>query len=77
MKAVRTRKKMKALIPRPWLLATLAGAAILAGGTRLLAEPKEGKPAPAFTAETLDGKKIALADHRGKSAVILNYYANF
>jgi hypothetical protein len=33
--------------------------------------PEVGQPAPPFTAETIDGKKIALADYRGKSAVLL------
>src|SRR5262245_19259987 len=32
---------------------------------------KGGEAAPPFTAETTDGKPIALADYRGKSAVLL------
>jgi AhpC/TSA family len=49
----------------------------LMGSGRLSAAPEKGKPAPAFTAETLDGKKIALADYKGKSAVIVNFFASW
>jgi peroxiredoxin Q/BCP len=37
---------------------------------------KVGRPAPPFTAETTDGKKIALADFRNKSVVLLVFYSN-
>lgn len=43
----------------------------------VLGQLKVGRPAPPFTAETTDGKKIALADFRGKSAVLLVFYANW
>ena len=39
-------------------------------------ETEAGPPAPAFAAETVEGKKLALADYRGKSAVLLNFYSN-
>ncbi len=55
-------------------LATLIGLAVLPG---LSASPKVGQAAPEFKAETVDGKKIALSDYKGKSAVLLNFYANF
>ena len=35
------------------------------------------KPAPAFSAETLDGKKISLSDYKGKSVVLLNFFASW
>lgn len=41
------------------------------------AAPEKGKPAPAISAETLAGKKISLADYKGKSAVILNFFASW
>jgi cytochrome c biogenesis protein CcmG/thiol:disulfide interchange protein DsbE len=44
---------------------------------RSSAAPDKGKPAPAFTAQTLDGKKITLADYKGKSAVVLNFFASW
>ncbi len=58
------------------LPAALLATGLMAGG-RLSAAPEKGKPAPAFAAETLDGKKIALADYKGKSAVILNFFASW
>ena len=38
-------------------------------------KPKVGQAAPAFTAESIGGKKIALADYRDKSAVLLVFGA--
>src|SRR4051812_27247609 len=35
-----------------------------------------GKPAPDFTLQTLDGKKLTLSDLRGK-AVVLNFWATW
>lgn len=51
----------------------------VASGQDKAASPqlKVGQPAPRFTAETTDGKKIALADYRGKSAVLLVFYWNW
>jgi hypothetical protein len=49
----------------------------LALGHRAGAAPASGTPAPEFTAETLAGKKLSLADYRGKSAVILNFFASW
>jgi hypothetical protein len=60
--------------------AAVAATALTLGlmlGGRLNAAPQKGKPAPAFTGETLDGKKIALADYKGKSAVLLNFFASW
>ncbi|MBI3910981.1 MAG: redoxin domain-containing protein [Armatimonadetes bacterium] len=56
-------------------LATLALLVPLTSGAA--AALKTGELAPAFTAKTVGGKKIALADYKGKSAVLLNFYANF
>ncbi|MBI4540805.1 MAG: redoxin domain-containing protein [Gemmatimonadetes bacterium] len=33
-----------------------------------------GDPAPDFTLEALDGRRIALSDHRGKKVVVLVFY---
>ncbi|HNT98584.1 MAG TPA: thioredoxin family protein [Elusimicrobiales bacterium] len=49
-----------------------AAALLLAGGA--WAAPKEkadiGKPAPAFTAPDIGGKKVSLSDHKGKFVVL-------
>src|SRR6185437_198628 len=36
----------------------------------------EGKPAPGFTLTTLDGKKVSLADYKGR-AVLVNFWATW
>jgi hypothetical protein len=61
-----------------WLAATAVAltAGLILGG-RLSAEPQKGKPAPAFSAKTLAGKKIALSSYRGRSAVLLNFFASW
>jgi hypothetical protein len=46
-------------------------------GGRSVAAPAKGQPAPGFIAETLAGKRISLAGYRGKSAVILNFFASW
>lgn len=63
---------------RRWAAGLLAlAAAGAAGGARLAAEPQAGKPAPAFSAPTVDtNKKVSLAQYKGKSAVLLNFYFN-
>jgi len=38
--------------------------------------PLQGKPAPAFTLEDLSGKKITLAEYKGK-AVLINFWATW
>jgi thiol-disulfide isomerase/thioredoxin len=40
------------------------------------APPRPGQPAPAFTAKTLDDKKLALAAYRGKP-VYLDFFASW
>ncbi len=42
-------------------------------------EPHElvGKPAPAFTLDTLDGGKVDLAAHKGKDVVVLDFWATW
>lgn len=39
-------------------------------------QPLKGKPAPKFTLVDLDGKKVSLADYKGK-AVLLNFWATW
>ena len=38
--------------------------------------PLNGKPAPAFTLENLDGKKVSLSSYRGK-ALLINFWATW
>ncbi|MGB8260096.1 MAG: TlpA disulfide reductase family protein [Terracidiphilus sp.] len=47
-----------------------------AGGQAEIVPPLVGKPAPAFTLEDLNGKKVSLADYRGK-AVLINFWATW
>lgn len=35
---------------------------------------KVGQPAPDFSLENIDGKKVALSDFRGKKSVVLVFY---
>ena len=39
-------------------------------------QPMKGKPAPAFTLQDLSGKRVSLADYKGK-AVLLNFWATW
>ena len=64
-----------------WHVRTGALAAAALGLTglaalRLNAAPPVGKAAPAFTSQTVEGKKISLAGFKGKSGVMLNFYSN-
>jgi peroxiredoxin len=36
-----------------------------------------GKPAPSFTLDSLDGHKVSLADYRGKKKVVISYWASW
>jgi thiol-disulfide isomerase/thioredoxin len=60
----------------------LAGAAkgelvaVPGGDTPEYVSPLNGKPAPAFALENLSGKKVSLADYRGK-AVLVNFWATW
>lgn len=47
-----------------------ASAALLLGSAAALAEPRVGQPAPAFTATDSNGKKVSLADFKGKTVVL-------
>jgi cytochrome c biogenesis protein CcmG/thiol:disulfide interchange protein DsbE len=40
------------------------------------ASPLQGKPAPAFTLEDLNGRKVSLSDYRGK-ALLLDFWATW
>src|SRR5208283_3016508 len=46
------------------------------GGTPQYVSPLDGKPAPAFALEDLNGKKVSLASYRGK-AVLVNFWATW
>jgi len=46
------------------------------GGTPQYVSPLDGKPAPGFALEDLNGKKVSLADYQGK-AVMLNFWATW
>ncbi len=46
------------------------------GDTLQYVSPLNGMPAPAFTLEDLNGKKVALASYRGK-AVLINFWATW
>jgi peroxiredoxin len=57
----------------------LAGlsAALVVLALPALAKPAKGDLAPDFTGTALDGRKVSLADFRGKNPVLLNFYADF
>lgn len=62
------------------LLVLAAAGALVIGlvmSRQINAAPPKGKQAPAFSGESLDGKKITLADYKGKSAVLLNFFASW
>jgi cytochrome c biogenesis protein CcmG, thiol:disulfide interchange protein DsbE len=58
----------------PLLAAALLGLLIVLPGS---ARPQKGEMAPDFTAATLDGKTVVLSSFRGKSPVVLNFFADF
>jgi peroxiredoxin len=60
---------MKRLAPVA-LAAVLAAAAWTRAGAAELPGPVVGQPAPDFTLTTLDGKRVRLADYRGKTLVV-------
>jgi cytochrome c biogenesis protein CcmG/thiol:disulfide interchange protein DsbE len=47
-----------------------------AGGASQYLTPLQGKPAPPFTLEDLSGKKVSLADYKGK-ALAINFWATW
>jgi cytochrome c biogenesis protein CcmG/thiol:disulfide interchange protein DsbE len=47
-----------------------------ANGIAQYQSPLVGKPAPAFSLEDLSGKKVSLADYKGK-AVLINFWATW
>ncbi len=46
------------------------------GDAMQYASPLQGKPAPAFTLEDISGKKLSLADYKGK-ALLINFWATW
>ncbi len=60
-----------------WLLVgALLIATAIAPQTKQQAHPRIGKPAPAFTLPTVDGKKLSLSDLKGK-VVLLNFFSHW
>ena len=57
------------------VLAAVVVAALYFGGYLHIPDPLEGKLAKVFSLTTLDGKKMNLADHLGKDAVLLDFWA--
>ena len=47
-----------------------------AGGDPQYQSPLQGKPAPAFTLEDINGKKVLLSDYKGK-ALLINFWATW
>ena len=47
-----------------------------AGDAAVFVTPLKGKPAPAFTLQDLDGRKVSLASYRGK-ALLINFWATW
>jgi len=47
-----------------------------AGDAPQYISPLQGKPAPAFTLEDISGKKVSLADYKGK-ALLINFWATW
>jgi len=60
------------------LLASVAKGELVvsAGEEPQYASPLKGQPAPAFTLEDLNGKKVSLASYKGK-AVLINFWATW
>ena len=60
------------------LLASVAKGELVvsAGEAPQYASPLKGQPAPAFTLEDLNGKKVSLASYKGK-AVLINFWATW
>lgn len=46
------------------------------GGAPVAASPLQGKPVPAFTLDDLNGKKVSLANYKGK-ALLINFWATW
>src|SRR5689334_6270676 len=57
----------------------LAAVALGTLGLAFAASPRiaRGQVAPEFSGTSLDGRKLALSEFRGKNPVILNFYADF
>ena len=57
------------------LVATFVAAAV--AWEALTSHPtRAGDSAPLFEGSALDGRRIALADYRGRSAVLLNFFSD-
>jgi peroxiredoxin len=57
------------------LLAGAAAVALYLGGYLHIPDPLEGEMAKVFTLTSLDGKKVNIADHLGKDAILLDFWA--
>jgi cytochrome c biogenesis protein CcmG/thiol:disulfide interchange protein DsbE len=58
------------------VLANAAGGELVPADQAFTSSPLIGKPAPAFTLEDLNGKKVSLADYKG-TAVMVNFWATW
>ncbi len=72
----RARKAMLAERKAHELVLTPDGSATMAAAEAEPPNPLLGKPAPNFTLEDTAGKKISLADYKGK-AVLVNFWATW
>ena len=57
------------------VLVAAVAVALYLGGYLHIPDPLEGKMAKVFSLNALDGKKMNLADHIGKDAVLLDFWA--
>jgi cytochrome c biogenesis protein CcmG/thiol:disulfide interchange protein DsbE len=65
-------KRLADMAPEVELIPASAGGA----ATSQPVSPLQGKPAPNFTLEDLSGKKVSLANYKGK-AVLINFWATW
>ena len=69
--------RRQAAVRNAAMSASMAGLAADTGtGTLVFHSPLTGRPAPDFTLEDLNGKRVSLASYRGK-AVMINFWATW
>ncbi len=72
------QEKLRQMQAQAALMSAAPAASADAGAVPVeeMKSPLEGKPAPAFTLETLQGQKVSLASYKGK-AVLVNFMATW